>query len=122
MPRFAYQSLGIGFVGLAVIGAILPLLPSTPFLLLAAGCFARSSPQWNEWLFRSPLFGPILREWHSQGRVSPMTKILAIGVMCAAGSVTLLSGGFSWTINACLVVAMTLGAGIVLALPQLEME
>jgi uncharacterized protein len=51
--------LGAGFValGLAVVGAILPVMPATPFILLAAFCFARSSTRWHSWLTTNRLFG-----------------------------------------------------------------
>jgi len=113
-----YRGLGIGLVVLAAIGAFLPLLPSTPFLLLATGCFMRSSPQWNEWLFRSPLFGRTLREWHTYRVVRPTTKAIALGSMLAVGSATLIGGRSSGTMNLVLIVTMSLAAIIVLRLPS----
>ena len=50
-------------VGFAVLGAILPLLPTTPFLLLASWCFYRGSPRIHAWLHRSRWFGPTLDDW-----------------------------------------------------------
>lgn len=77
MMGAVYRGLGIGLLVLAAIGEFLPLLPSTPFLLLATGCFMRSSPEWNERLFRSRLFGQTLREWHTHRIVRPTTKAIA---------------------------------------------
>jgi hypothetical protein len=73
-----YKPLGFLFVGLAAIGVFLPLLPTTPFVLLAAGCFARSSPRWHAWLVSNKLFGPMLKNWHEQKCVSCATKMIAI--------------------------------------------
>lgn len=51
-----------GFIltGLGIAGAVLPLLPATPFFLLAAYCFARSSQRWHDWLLAHPTFGPYI--------------------------------------------------------------
>ena len=60
------------------VGIILPLLPTTPFLLLAAVCYARSSERWYRWLLYNRWFGSYIRNWH-EGRGIPMkTKILSI--------------------------------------------
>ena len=63
LMRGVYLALGIGFVALGFIGAFLPVLPTTPFLVLAAACFARSSPRLENWLLQHPQFGPLLRNW-----------------------------------------------------------
>ena len=53
------------FVALGVLGIFLPVLPTTPFMLLAAACFARSSRRIHRWLLSHPTFGPIIDEWHT---------------------------------------------------------
>ncbi len=118
MISTVYRGLGIGLVGLAAIGAVLPLLPSTPFLLLATGCFMRSSPHWNERLFRSPLFGQALRDWHTKGTVNRTTKVIALAMMGLAGGMTLLRGNLPTVVNVCLVITLGVAIGIVLRLPS----
>jgi uncharacterized membrane protein YbaN (DUF454 family) len=118
MIRAVYRGLGLGLVALAAIGAFLPLLPSTPFLLLATGCFVRSSPQWNERLFRSPLFGRALRDWHTNRVVRPTTKVIALGSMLFAVSATLIGGRCEWTIDVVLIITMAVAAIMVLRLPS----
>lgn len=59
--RFAFIAAGVALVGLGVIGILLPGLPATPFLLLAAYCFARSSPRLHAWLVTHHWFGPYIR-------------------------------------------------------------
>src|SRR5262245_37471900 len=82
--RAVYLLLGTGFVGLGALGALLPVLPTTPFLLLASYCFLRSSPRLNDRLLRSRLFGPFLRDWHQHRGVRPRVKITAVTVLALA--------------------------------------
>ena len=68
---------GMVCVMLAVAGIVLPLLPTTPFLLLAAACFARSSPRLDDWLHHNRLFGPYLRAYRD-GHGIPLRAKLSI--------------------------------------------
>ena len=74
---FLYKLLGFIFLGIAGIGVFLPLLPTTPFLLLSAGCFAKSSSKWHQWLLSNRTFGPIIRNWHDKKCISFSTKMVA---------------------------------------------
>lgn len=58
-------------------GVFLPLLPTTPFILLAAWCFYRTSPRMHSWLYRQPVLGPALVEWESSRSISRKTKVIA---------------------------------------------
>ncbi len=69
------------FVGLGFIGAFLPVLPTTPFLILAAACFARSSPRFESWLLAHPRFGPLLTEWRTRGAIPRKAKFAALAGM-----------------------------------------
>ena len=81
---------GILFVVLGAIGAVLPLLPTTPFVLVAAWCFARSSPRLHRWLLESRLFGPMLRDWEENRCVPLRAKITAVVMMVGVGGSSLL--------------------------------
>nr|WP_216612077.1 YbaN family protein [Vibrio sp. RE86] len=59
---------------LGVIGIFLPLLPTTPFILLASACFMRSSPKFHRWLHSHKTFGPILDNWHQNRAVTAKVK------------------------------------------------
>lgn len=80
-----YQTLGFGFLTLAILGVFLPLLPTTPFLLVAAGCFARSSEKWHAWLLANGTFGPLIRDWEANRCVSLRVKTIAILSMLTLG-------------------------------------
>jgi uncharacterized membrane protein YbaN (DUF454 family) len=79
--RLVFLCFGWLFVALGVIGAFLPILPTTPFLLLAVACFTRSSPRLEAWLMNHPTFGPPLRNWRQRGAISKRAKMSAIALM-----------------------------------------
>lgn len=75
--QFIWAALGLICVALAVIGIVLPLLPTVPFLLLAAFFFARSSSRLHNWLLSHPVFGPFIDDWNNSGAIRPRAKRLA---------------------------------------------
>ena len=79
--RIIYHVIGLLMIVLAIIGAILPIMPTVPFLLVASWCFARSSPRFHNWLHSHKVFGPPIKQWEEQGVISPFVKILAVGGM-----------------------------------------
>ena len=80
--RTGWIAAGLVSLVLAVLGAVLPLLPTTPFVLLAAYCFSRSSPRLHGWLVNHRVAGPMIRNWRDHRAISLRAKILASG-MCA---------------------------------------
>lgn len=68
---------GLAMMALAVIGAILPLMPTTVFLIMAGWCFARSSPRLESWLLNHPRFGAMLRNWRDHRAIPRRAKIAA---------------------------------------------
>ncbi|MBO9576393.1 MAG: YbaN family protein [Sphingobium sp.] len=79
--RHFWMALGFACVALGIIGAILPVMPTTIFLILAVGCFARSSPRFEAMLLDHPHFGASLRAWKDKGAVSRKGKIAACAGM-----------------------------------------
>jgi uncharacterized membrane protein YbaN (DUF454 family) len=74
---------GLLSFALAIAGVFLPVLPTTPLVLLAAACFARSYRPFHEWLVAHRLFGPMVREWHEHRSIPWRVKLTAIGMMAA---------------------------------------
>lgn len=74
---------------LGVIGAFLPVMPTTPFLLVAGACFARASPRLDRMLTRSATFGPTIVEWRRHRSIPWRTKLTAIGLMSAMLTVSI---------------------------------
>ena len=89
MRRSIYKPLGITFLALGTVGLVLPVLPTTPFVLLAAWFFARSSEKWHQRLLESELFGPMIRNWEEKRCISRRTKLVGIGSMLLAGSASI---------------------------------
>ncbi|MDF7798361.1 YbaN family protein [Pontiellaceae bacterium B1224] len=81
-----YLTAGVLFTALAAVGVIVPLLPTTPLLLLAAGCFARSSEKCHRWLTEHKVFGPIIRNWHENQCIPKKAKIIAVGSILLFGT------------------------------------
>ena len=76
---------GFLFVGLAAVGAVLPVLPTTPFLLVAAACFARSSTRFYDWLLANRVFGPLIRDWRETRSIAKPVKVAAIVMIGLVG-------------------------------------
>jgi uncharacterized membrane protein YbaN (DUF454 family) len=82
--RAALWTAGTLCVVLGAIGAVLPILPTVPFLLLAAACYARSSERFHRWLLGNRWFGPTIREWEARRCIPARSKALALGMIVLA--------------------------------------
>jgi uncharacterized membrane protein YbaN (DUF454 family) len=97
LRRQLYLAAGLVLVGIGFLGLFLPVLPTTPFLLLASFCFARSSPRLEAWLRRTPYFGPLIRDWDEHRGVRPWVKAQAITVVVlVVGATVLFSRAPAW--------------------------
>jgi uncharacterized protein len=65
-------------LALALVGMVLPLLPTVPFLLLTAACWSRASPRWHRWLLSRPRLGPAIARWERERTVPRRTKLTAM--------------------------------------------
>lgn len=96
MVRTLYLVAGLIFVGLGIVGAALPVLPTVPFFLLAVFCFARSRPEWAQRLYEHPRYGASLREWRDRGAVGRKAKLSAVAVMALSAGISWLTIGWPW--------------------------
>lgn len=92
LPRLAWLIAGFSCLVLGIIGIPLPLLPTTPFLLLAAFCFGRSSKRVHDWLLDHPRLGPPIAAWREHGAISRRAKVLAAVAMVAAFVLSIVLG------------------------------
>lgn len=92
MSRVFYFIAGLIALALGTLGALLPLLPTTPFVLLAAFCFAKSSRRLHGWLVTHAYFGPLIRNWRASGAIARSHKIAAVIAMVSTLALSLILG------------------------------
>jgi uncharacterized membrane protein YbaN (DUF454 family) len=121
MSRLVYQVLGWTSVGLAVVGAITPGLPTAPFVILAGYLFIRSSPAAHEWLRQSRWFGPILRDWEAFRGVRRSVRNAALALI--GGSMILTAFlPLPPLVKVTIFVCQVIGAAIVLQLRVVDAD
>ncbi|WP_108651385.1 YbaN family protein [Dongshaea marina] len=108
--RYALLALGWLSLGLGILGAILPLLPTTPFVLLAAWCFGRTSPRFHQWLQNHPRLGPFVKTWQQQGGVHRRTRNRALLLMWVSLVVSMLLLGRVWSTLLLIAVGLSVSA------------
>ncbi|MEZ5911132.1 MAG: YbaN family protein [Paracoccaceae bacterium] len=96
--RWLWGLLGLIALALGAAGVFLPLLPTVPFLLLAAFFFARSSERLHDWLLRHPVFGPPIEHWRRSGAIGRRAKRLATVSVLAAFGISVALGLPVWVL------------------------
>jgi uncharacterized membrane protein YbaN (DUF454 family) len=90
--RILWTAIGLLATGCGIAGLVLPLVPTTPFLLLAAFAFARSSPRLHDWLVNHPRLGPPIADWRAHRAISRRTKVITAGIMAATLALSIAAG------------------------------
>lgn len=117
-----YLLLAALFFALAVVGVFLPLVPTTPFVLLTSWCLVRASPRLDARLRSTALFGPLLDDWERERALRPQVKRIAlVGIVLGVGF-SLAFGKLAWPLTAVLVALAGYGAWFVWRLPTIRDE
>ncbi len=117
LMRMALLSTGWLAVVLAFLGAILPLLPTTPFVLLAAGCFSRGSAGCHRWLQRAPLLGSVLSGYESGLGISLTVKLGALAMLWAGMAFAILGVAEVTALRVLLAATGVAASALILAQP-----
>lgn len=102
---------------LGLIGVVLPGLPTTPFVLLAAACYAKASPRLHAWLLNHRLTGPMLRDWEAHRSLTRRTKTVAVVSMLLMVSLSIWSFRGRLVLQLVLLALGLIGAWVVLRIP-----
>ena len=94
--RLVWLILGAAALVLAAAGAVLPLLPTVPFLLLAAFCFGRGHPPFEQWLLDHPRLGPPIVAWRERGAISRRGKSAALAAFGVSAGIGLVVAPLPW--------------------------
>lgn len=119
MKRWCLMALGWLAFATGIVGIVLPLLPTTPFMLLAAALFARSSPRFHRWLLTHPWFGPPIVDWQLYRGIRRQARRRAIIFILLTFSVSLAVVPLLW-VKGLLVIIMVILLTWLMRLPVLE--
>lgn len=120
--KFMLLMIGWFFVILGAIGLFLPVLPTTPFLLIALWAFSQSSERFHYWLYNHRTFGPPLQEWSKYGVIPLRAKIMAIATMTVSATLVIGFSSTPWYGLAAMIILMLIGAGFILSRPSRRKE
>lgn len=107
MRRPLYLAAGLVSLSLGTIGAFLPGLPTVPFLLLAAFCFARGNPAWERRLLDHPRWGPPMLDWRERRAISRKAKRYALATLVVSAAIAWFTLPWPWVILPLLAIAMS---------------
>lgn len=117
VKRVFLQIAGFFFVGLAFIGIFVPLLPTTPFLLLAAACFVRSSDKFYMWLISNRIFGKYIKDYREKRGVTIGSKITSISIMWLTMLSTAIFFTEYWIVR---IILITIATGVSIHLIRMK--
>jgi uncharacterized protein len=116
--RLLYFGLGWLFFSLGVVGALLPVVPTTPFMLLAAWAFSNSSRRFELWLLQHRWFGASIQRWRAHRVVPARVKLVSYTTMLVTFTLSLASGRLAWWALAAQGALMAYGAWFLARLPS----
>ncbi len=116
MKKIGYSIVGSLALGLGFLGIFIPVLPTTPFLLLAAACFVRSSPRLYDWLINHPVFGPYIYNYVTHKSITRQTRTSTIAILWITLGLSILAIGH-WHVR---VLLFAVGIGVTIHLQMLK--
>ncbi|PYE89193.1 YbaN family protein [Phyllobacterium leguminum] len=116
--RWVYFALGALMLALGLIGAVLPVMPSTVFLIFAAWFFGRSSPRLENWMLAHHTFGPVLRGWRDHGAIPRRAKVMACAGMAAGYALFWWGARPGWPVAAGVALFMIASTAFVISRPD----
>lgn len=119
IKRWGWFALGWAMVALGFIGILLPVMPTTIFLILAAACFSHSSPRFEAWLLDHRWFGPPILRWRDRGAIPRKAKIVAIVSMAGGYGIMLYTTRPAWWIAIPIALALIASALYVASRPDI---
>lgn len=122
MYRIVLTSIGLTSLSLGLLGIILPVLPTTPFLLLSASCFCRSSPRLYKWLIDHPWFGIYIRSYREVKAIPARAKFVAIGLIVVTIGGLVVFTEIPWSIKVAVCVVAIVVSLYILRLNSLTSE
>jgi uncharacterized membrane protein YbaN (DUF454 family) len=118
MIKPLYLVCGFVCLLLSIIGILLPLLPTTPFILVAAFCFSRSSSQFHQMLLNHRIFGELIKQWEAHGVIPFKVKCLSTTMMMSMTGYTLFFKDMAWWVNSGLVITMLIALSYIWSRPS----
>lgn len=118
LARRLYLLLGWSFFGLGAVGAVVPGLPTTLFMLLALWAFSKSSQRFHDWLYAHPNFGPPLRQWRNYRVIPLKAKLLAVTMMALSFMYLFFFTTMNGWILLLIALVMLYGAAFILTKPS----
>jgi len=116
--KILLQMVGWFFVAVGAIGVVLPILPTTPFLLIALWAFSQSSERFHYWLLNHRLFGPPLQAWEKYGIIPMRAKIIALSSMAASATLVISLTQTPWYGLSAMLGFMAIGAIFITTRPS----
>ncbi|WP_103172116.1 YbaN family protein [Paracoccus sp. SY] len=111
--RSLWYALGLVALALGIVGIALPVVPTVPFLLLAAAAFARSSPRLERRIMNHPTYGPPVRAWRERGAISRLAKTWAVLAMACGVGFSLFVGMPPWVVGMQFILCTAVAAYVV---------
>jgi len=116
--RIVYFSLGWVFFILGLIGVLLPVMPTTPFMLLALWGFARSSDKFHNWLYTHRFFGPPLQQWNEHRVIPLIAKVMSVSLMSISFVMMMFFSPLIMWLKLTVAALMLYGAWFILSKPS----